>query len=43
MKYICLDYFEGSKHEAMTEAEKQPVAPRSAVWRVGLEVLRSQF
>jgi hypothetical protein len=25
MKYICLGYYDGSKHEAMTEAEKQAV------------------
>ena len=23
MKYICLGYYDRSKHEAMTEAEKQ--------------------
>ena len=43
MKCICLGYYDRCKPEAMTEAEKQAGAPRSAVWYVGLGMLRSQF
>jgi hypothetical protein len=29
MKYICLGYYDRSKHEAMTEAEKQAMFDKS--------------